>query len=124
MQSPRQIRGKIFEDLAISCLENRGFVILARNQRIPIQSMGPYKRSWVEIDALAQDSRALWLIEAKDHCNAASSSHPLLSRAQYVRLMRALAALRKIHSKRQVSWLLAWRNRGGGVEFAENPCYF
>jgi len=126
MLNARQIRGSKFEFEAQAFLESRGHVILARRLRVPVSNHRYRQRAWIEIDLLTEEeqSRTLWLVEAKNHCNAASSSAPLLSRTQYLRLMRALSSLRKLHPGRQVFWALVWRNPLGGVEFTQNPCYF
>lgn len=126
MLNSRQIRGSKFEDEAERFLVERGHLILAKRLRVPISNPGYRQRAWIEIDLLVENphNRTLWLIEAKNHCNAASSSTPLLSHSQHLRLIRALQALRKLYPGRQVFWALVWRNPLGGVEFTENPCYF
>lgn len=126
MPSPRQIKGTKFEIEVAAALEARRFRILHRNLRIPVVPLERASRAWVEVDLICEDERTgkLWIIEAKNHRNAASSWRPLVSQAQHRRLLRALSALRARARGRQVSWALVWRNPGGGVEFTENPCYF
>ncbi|MEO5668971.1 MAG: YraN family protein [Bdellovibrionota bacterium] len=126
MPSFRQKQGTNFENDVVRFLEARGYSILATKYRVPLAAHGYRRRAWVEIDILSENpgDSSLWIVEAKNHCNAASSGLPLLSRAQYLRLMRALQALRRKEPKRQVFWALAWRNPHGGVEFSPNPCYF
>jgi|GEM_PF-3597237 len=127
MPNSRQTRGTNFENTVALYLEREhGFRIVARKYRVPLGSSSNRRRPWVEIDLLAEErgTSRLWLIEAKNHCDAASSTLPLVSRSQLARLMRALQSLRREHPGRQVFWALAWRNPSGGVEFRPNPCYF
>jgi Holliday junction resolvase-like predicted endonuclease len=127
MPSPRQIHGTRFESEVAQWLVDRDYKILARELRVPVRAGQRGARQWVEIDLLCagpQDSSKLWLVEAKNHRNAASSQLSLISRGQYLRLMRALKSLRASYPHCQVFWALAWRNPQGGVEFTPNPCYF
>jgi Holliday junction resolvase-like predicted endonuclease len=127
MPSPRQIRGTRFESEVAEWLRARGYEILATGLRVPVRAGTTRARQWVEIDLLCagpNDSSRLWMVEAKNHRNAASSQMSLISRSQHLRLMRALNSLRHSYPQCQVFWALAWRNPKGGVEFTPNPCYF
>jgi Holliday junction resolvase-like predicted endonuclease len=127
MPSTRQIQGTRFESEVAQWLRLRGYKILATGLRVPVRAGAHRAREWVEVDLLCsdpQESSKLWLVEAKNHCNAASSQVSLISRHQHLRLMRALKSLRLSHPQCQVFWALAWRNPQGGVEFTPNPCYF
>ncbi len=127
MPSTRQIQGTRFESEVALSLSAQGYKILARGLRVPVRAGASRARDWVEIDLLCSDpgdSSKLWLVEAKNHRNAASSQLSLISRSQHLRLMRALNSLRTRYPQCQVFWALAWRNPKGGVEFSPNPCYF
>ena len=55
MQSPSQQLGKKYEDVAVSYLQQKGFIIVAQNYR--------YKKA--EIDIIAQKDACLCFIEVK-----------------------------------------------------------
>lgn len=97
-------------------LEQQGYRLLLKNERI----LG------VEIDLLLEshDRREVFLVEVKLRSDARRFDGAIVSPLQYRRLLRALAKIRGIYPRRQVSWAIAYRNTCGEIEFVANPCYF
>ncbi len=74
--------GRCGEDAAIRLLEERGYVVLARNVRMP----------GGEIDVVAKDGDAIAFIEVKTRSNARYGSALAAVDARKRRTLRALAA--------------------------------
>lgn len=97
----RRARGLDREQVLAEILVSQGFEILTRDYAPGLRGSG-----FGRFDVVARRGRELWLLEVKAH--APSTSYPLLSAHQRVRLMATHSWVRARYPQYTVRWALVW----------------